>query len=1125
MCPESDPEEDPEEDSEEDPIDYATDTDDDEEDEEEEEEESSDDDEEEEEEHLAPAVALSTVDHVPSAEETEPFETDESAATPPPPPPPTYRTTSRMPIPSLPTHHLLPLPTPSTSRRADIPEAEFPPRKSLLLTASTPRFEIGESSTTAAATQPRSTVARRVDYGFVDTLDASIRALEHKAMAADDHAALRDEVDTLRRSEAHIRALEARIAVLETQAYRYQWQRQDANDRATGHIMLMLCSSLIMPPKRSCASAATNTANVPMSAAAINQLIKTRVAEALANQEILRNNSTNDDGSQNSGSGTVKSKSWNLKVKDTELASYTQRFQELALLCGRMFPSESDEVEKYVGGLLDMIQGNAENKRKQEDNSRSNQNQQQSFKKQNVARAYTAGSSDKKEYGGSLPKCTKCNYHHKGPCAPRETKGQLKGEQPVLSVELRDRSCPLGNEILIVHGNGSNNKHGSRLNIISCTKTQKDLLKGCPIFLAHVTTKEAEDKSEEKRLEDIPIVRDFPEVFPEDLPGIPPTRQVEFQIDLKPGAAHVARAPYLLAPSKMKELSDQLQELSDKGFIRPSSLPWGALVLFVKKKDGLFWMCIDHRELNKLTVKNRYPLPRIDDLFDQLQGSSIYSKIDLKSGYHQLRVCEEDIPKTSFRTQNGHYEFQVMQFGLPNAPAVFMDLMNWQTRARRASEANLGVAKERGGIHVDPAKIESIKDWASPKTPTEIRQFLGLTGYYQRFIEGFSKIAKSMTNAPILALPEGAENFIIYYDALHSDYDYLPKQNLEAQTEARKPENLKSEDVGGMLIEASREPGKLRKEMLEPRTDGTLCLNNRSWFPCYGDLRTLIMHESHKSKYSVHLGSDKMYQEIKQLYWWPNMKADIATYWKWDNITVDFVTKLPKTSNGYDTIWVIVDCLTKSAHFLPMRKNDSMGKLSKLYLKEVVMRHVIPVSIIYDRDGRFTSGFWRAFQKALGNRYLTSIKAALFKALYGRKFCSPISWAEVRDAKLGSPEIIHETTEKIVQTKKRIQAARDRQKSYADVRRKPLEFQVSDRVMLKVSTWKGVIHFGKQGKLNPRYIGPFKVLAKVGTVPYRLELPQQLSRVHSTFHISNLKKCLSVDPTLMDLEFLSLCKV
>ncbi|GJT43704.1 putative reverse transcriptase domain-containing protein [Tanacetum coccineum] len=343
-----------------------------------------------------------------------------------------------------------------------------------------------------------------------------------------------------------------------------------------------------------------------------------------------------------------------------------------------------------------------------------------------------------------------------------------------------------------------------------------------------------------RRLEDVPIVQDFPEVFPEDLPGLPPTRQVEFQIDLVPGAAPIARAPYRLAPSEMKELSEQLKELSDKGFIRPSSSPWGAPVLFVKKKDGSFRMCIDYRELNKLTVKNRYPLPRIDDLFDQLQGSSVYSKIDLRSGYHQLRVREEDIPKTAFRTRYGHYEFQVMPFGLTNAPAVFMDLMNRvckphldkfvivfiddiliYSKSKQEHEKHLkiildllkkeelyakfskcefwipkvqflGHVIDSEGIHVDPAKIESIKDWASPKSPTEIRQFLGLAGYYRRFIEGFSKIAKPMTkltqkkvkfewgdkqeaafqllkqklcSAPILALPEGSEDFIAYCDA------------------------------------------------------------------------------------------------------------------------------------------------------------------------------------------------------------------------------------------------------------------------------------------------------------------------------------------------------------------------
>ncbi|KAI3810891.1 hypothetical protein L1987_20522 [Smallanthus sonchifolius] len=210
------------------------------------------------------------------------------------------------------------------------------------------------------------------------------------------------------------------------------------------------------------------------------------------------------------------------------------------------------------------------------------------------------------------------------------------------------------------------------LKLMSCITVQKYIRKKCMVFLAHVIQKEDKKRS----VQDIPIVRDFPEVFPDDLPGLPPVRQVEFRIDLVPGANPVAKAPYRLAPSEMQELASQLQELADKGFIRPSHSPWGAPVLFVKKKDGSFRMCIDYRELNKLTIKNRYPLPRIDDLFDQLQGSTYFSKIDLRSGYHQLRVQEEDILKTAFRTRYGHYEFMVMPFGLTNAPAVFMDLMN-----------------------------------------------------------------------------------------------------------------------------------------------------------------------------------------------------------------------------------------------------------------------------------------------------------------------------------------------------------------------------------------------------------------------------------------------------------------
>ncbi|GJV41860.1 reverse transcriptase domain-containing protein [Tanacetum coccineum] len=575
-----------------------------------------------------------------------------------------------------------------------------------------------------------------------------------------------------------------------------------------------------------------------------------------------------------------------------------------------------------------------------------------------------------------------------------------------------------------------------------------------------------EKKVDEKRLKDISVVKEFPDVFPKDLPGIPPVRQVEFQIDLIPGATPIARTPYRLAPSEMQELSNQLQELTDRG-------------------------------------------------------------------YHQLRVRERDIPKTAFRTRYGHYEFQVMPFGLTNAPAVFMDLMNRVCKPyldkfvivfiddiliysrNKEEHANhlriilellrkeklyakfskcdfwihivqfLGHLIDNQGLHVDPAKIEAVKNWTSPTTPTEVRQFLGLAGYYRRFIEGFSKIAKPLTKltqknksyiwgeeqesafqllkqklceAPILALPEGNDNFVVYCDAslqglgavlmqrekviayasrqlkpheenytthdlelgavifalkiwrhylygtkctvftdhkslqhilrqkelnmrqrrwleLLADYDCeicyhpgkanvvadalsrkkrikplrvraliltvhpkLPSQILEAQNEALKEENVKNENLRGM------------DKSFEIRPDGTRCIKNRSWLPLFGGLRDLIMHESHKSKYSIHPGSDKMYHDIKKLYWWPNMKAIIAEYvskcltcsrvkaecqkpsgllvqpeipmWKWERITMDFVTKLPKTSTGHDAIWVIVDRLTKSdLHHLHLRRS------------------------------------------------------------------------------------------------------------------------------------------------------------------------------------------------------------
>nr|GEX03502.1 reverse transcriptase domain-containing protein [Tanacetum cinerariifolium] len=764
-----------------------------------------------------------------------------------------------------------------------------------------------------------------------------------------------------------------------------------------------------------------------------------------------------------------------------------------------------NKIERYVGSLPDVIhesvvasrpktmqeaiemanelmdkrnntwaERQAENKRKVNDTSRSNQSQQQQQnKRQNIDRAYTVGSGEKKPYEGSKPLCPKCNYHHDGPCALKCHKcnkvatllvivgGHFKKDCPKFKnnnhgthggnatapakvyavgragtnpdsnvITEKIVRIPWGNKILIVHGDESDRGNETHLNIISCAKMQKYIKKGCHVFLAHITKKETEDKSEKKRLEDV--------------------------------------MPFVLT---------------------------NAPVVFMDLTNRVCKPYLDE-----------FVIVFIDDIL-------IYSKNKKKHKEH-LKVILELLKKEEFQ-----------------------------------------------GIHVDPAKIDSIKDWASPKTPTEIRQFLGFAGYYRRFIEGFSKIAKSMTKLtqkevkfdwgekkkPLFR----SKDFVVYCDASHkglgavlmkrekrhylygakctvfidhkslqhildqkelnmrqhrwleflSDYDceirYHPgKENV---TEARKPKNIKNKDVGGMLVENSKDPEKLRTEKLEPRMDETLCLNGRS----------------------------------------------------------------------YDTIWVIVNRLTKSTIFVPMRETDPMEKLARMYLKEVVARHGIHVSLICDHDPSFASNFWKSLQNALGtsldmsivyhsetngqsertiqtledmlractidfrkgwvnhlslvefsynNSYHASIKFAPFKALYGQKCRSPICWNKVGEAQLFGPELIQEKTEKIIQIKQRMQAAHDRQKSYADLKHKPIEFQIEDRVMLNVSPWKGVVRFGKRGKLNPRYVGPFKVLDKVGTVAYKLELLQELSRVHNMFHVSNLKKCHANEPLVVLLD-------
>nr|GEV29025.1 reverse transcriptase domain-containing protein [Tanacetum cinerariifolium] len=698
----------------------------------------------------------------------------------------------------------------------------------------------------------------------------------------------------------------------------------------------------------------------------------------------------------------MESELWNLTVKNNDLANYTQRFQELTMVCTKMVPKEEDQPPfKRLN-----VRG------------------------QNVARAYAAGNNERKLYNGPLPLCNKCKLHHKGPCTVRYGKCNKIGHFTQDCVD-RNFISTTFSTLVDVTPDTLDVSYAVELVDRRIFETNT-ILRGCTLgLLGHpfnIDLNPAElDKSKEKRLEDVSTVRDYPEVFPEYFPRLPPMRQVGFQINLVLGAAPVAHA-----------LHYEFQ-------VMPFGLT-NAPAVFI---DLMNQVCKPYLD--------KFVIIFIDDIL-------IYKSEEEQTEH--LRLILKLLKKEELYAKFLKYDF-------------------WLSRVQF-----LGHMIDSEGIHVDPVKIESIKDWS-----------------FAQDLDGDLSISRHYLYGM---------KCVVFTD--HKSLKHIV-------VEARKDEKFITEDLCGMI------------KKLEQRTDGTLCLNGRSWIPGQGNLRELIIYESHKSKYSIHPGSDKMYQDLKKLYWWPNIKAEITTYfskcltyskvkddyqkpsgllvqpvilvWKWKNITMDFVTKLPKMSTGQDTIWVIVDRLIKSAHFLSMKETDSMEKLTRQYLKEVVSRHGVLVLIIFDQDSKFRSYFWQSLNKALDEplaipldeiqiddklkfieelveimdqevKWLKQgciliIKAAPFEALYGRKCRSPVCWAEVGDAQLTGPEIIQETTEKIVQIKQRLQAACDRQKSYVDVRRKPLEFHVGDKVMLKVSPWKGVVRFGKRGKLNPRYIGPFKV--------------------------------------------------
>ncbi|WVZ63432.1 hypothetical protein U9M48_013066 [Paspalum notatum var. saurae] len=774
---------------------------------------------------------------------------------------------------------------------------------------------------------------------------------------------------------------------------------------------------------------------------------------------------------------------------------------------------------------------------------------------------------------------------------------------------------------------------------------------------------------------------EFPDVFPEELPGLPPDRDVEFKIDLVPGTTTVSRRPYRMAPDELKELKTQLQEQLDKGFIRPSSSPWGCPALFVEKKDQ--------------------------------GGAKVFSKIDLRSGYYQIKIREEDIPKTAFSTRYGLYEYLVISFGLTNAPAFFMYMMNsafmneldkfvvvfidnilvyskneeeheehLRTALTRLREHQLyakfsmcafwlrevsflGHILSEKGVAVDPSKVEDVLNWKQPETVTEIRSFLGLAGYYRRFIKDFSKTAKpmtsvtkknakylwgprceeaftslkkSLTSAPVLAQPDVTKPFDVYCDAsgnglgcvlmqegrviayasrqlrkheanyathdlelaavvhalkiwrhyllgnichiytdhkslkyiltqpelnmrqrrwleLIKDYDleihYHPgKANVAADALSRRAHcnvievrptarvicceidaiEMATEQlielyhliieptIKEQIIVAQKQDKGMAyiHERIDDEKRACLTLDDQGvlWFkgrlvvPKDMELRKNILDEAHTSMLTMHSGSNKMYQDLKQKFWWTRVKREITKYvfecdicqrvkanhlkpvgmlqplalptWKWEDIHMDFIVGMPRTEKSYDSIWVIIDRFTKSAHFIPW---DECLPLAEF---------------------------------AYNNSYQKSLEMAPFEALYGRRCRTPLNWSEPGERVTFGSDLVTQAEKQVKLIHKNLKRAQSRQKSYSDKRRRPLVFKVNDHVYLRVSPMKGVHRFGVKGKLAPRYVGPFKITEQCGPVAYRLELPSHLAAVHDVFHVSQLKKCLRVPEEAVD---------
>nr|GEU66985.1 putative reverse transcriptase domain-containing protein [Tanacetum cinerariifolium] len=678
----------------------------------------------------------------------------------------------------------------------------------------------------------------------------------------------------------------------------------------------------------------------------------------------------------------------------------------------------------------------------------------------------------------------------------------------------------LNNPEYIYHGS----RTGKPIKIISALKARTLISHGCKGFLASIK----DTSLDETRLESYPVVQNFPDVFPDELPGLPPECEVEFTIELTPGAQPISKAPYRMAPVELKELKDQLQELLERGFIRPSVSSWGAPVLFVKKKDGGMRLCIDYRELNRITVKNRYPLPRIDDLFDQLQGAKFFSKIDLRSGYHQLRVKERDVSKIAFHTRYGHYEFLVMPFGLTNAPAVFMDLMNRvfheyldkfvivfiddilvYSKTREEHEdhlcivleilrqkrlyakfskcdfwlgqvAFLGYIVSADGITMDPAKVEAITKWPRPATLTEVRSFLGLAGYYRRFVEGFSLLALPLTKlmwkgekfvwneereksfeelkrrlvfSPILTIPSGTGGYQIYSDASKKGLGCVLMQH------------------GKVIAYASRQLKPYEENYLTHDLElAAVVFALKIWrHYLYGE--TCDIFTDHKSLKYTFTQKELNMRQSRGLELLKDYDVNIQYHHRKANVIAD---ALSRKNSGTMACLKIQPVNIKDLELMEVELvvHGSEGYIASLKIEPNLILQIKEAqkedSELWSVVQNMKKGSTKMYKDLKQNFWWNGMKQDVARA--------PICWNEVGERVIEGPELVKVTNEKVAIAKEKLKEARSRQKSYVDRHQRALEFKPGDQVFLKVSPCRGVRRFRLKGKLSSRFIGPFEIL-------------------------------------------------